>query len=484
MGATAAPITLTDEQQRAVDLLLKVVADGGEGALQGPAGTGKTTTIRALLGQLDPTTTLIVCPTHKARRECERGLAGVRTTTCASLLRLSPRICSTTGKTIFREDPEADPLEAAALRNAPLPKVLICDESSMITARQADGLAAVARQLGCPLLFVGDPAQLPPVDERGGGMSPRFTKAERLAVLTNVMRTADGPVLGLSVDLRNCRHPSEVWPTTSRRGADSAVIVHNTRESWFAAAHRAIADPRWRDDPDRARCVAWRHCEADAIATQLRQMLFGAEAQGQWFPGEWLSCVRGLPQPGGALAPPLAAANAELLIEAVGPLQVLAQHRGSFEWRTPVRGWERTVELAVETVAHQLTVLDRWSGHRHQVWVEPPAASGQWARQVKDLRALVREHVHDREQREELLEAVADLQTYCPWLRPAVSGTIHSSQGSSYDATFVAGDLTWCQHGAERLAYVAVTRSRLEAHVMRMRNRAVAAAPLSPAAAC
>lgn len=119
MRSTAAPITLTDEQQRGVDLLLKVVADGGKGALQGPAGTGKTTTIRSLPAQLDAATMLIVCPTHKSRRECEKGLKGVRTTTCVSLPRLSPRICSTTGKTIFREDPEADPLEAAALRNAP-----------------------------------------------------------------------------------------------------------------------------------------------------------------------------------------------------------------------------------------------------------------------------------------------------------------------------------------------------------------------------
>lgn len=190
-------------------------------------------------------------------------------------------------------------------------------------------------------------------------MSPSFTKAEQLAVLTTEMRTGAGPVLALSAELRNCSHPSQVWPTTSRRGADSAVIVHNTRESWFAAAHRAIADPRWRADPDRARCVAWRHCEADAIVTQLRQMLFGAEAQGQWLPGEWLSCVKGLPQPGGALAPPLAAVNAELQIEAVGPLPTLSQHRGSFEWRTPVRGWKGTVEVAAATVAHQVTVVDR-----------------------------------------------------------------------------------------------------------------------------
>lgn len=61
---------LTSEQDAALELLLDAVKDRATAALIGPAGSGKTTVIRALLERLGPDRIVLICPTqtHKARR--------------------------------------------------------------------------------------------------------------------------------------------------------------------------------------------------------------------------------------------------------------------------------------------------------------------------------------------------------------------------------------------------------------------------------
>src|SRR4029453_17373579 len=70
----------------------------------------------------------------------------------------------------------------------------VIDECSMVDAELGRDLLS----FDCPLLVLGDPAQLPPV--AGGGF---FTEAEPDAMLTEVHRQARGdPIVRLSMEIR------------------------------------------------------------------------------------------------------------------------------------------------------------------------------------------------------------------------------------------------------------------------------------------
>ena len=72
--------------------------------------------------------------------------------------------------------------------------LIVIDECSMVDAELGRDLMS----FGVPLLVLGDPAQLPPI--QGGGF---FTDAEPDAMLTEVHRQAqDNPIVRLSMDIR------------------------------------------------------------------------------------------------------------------------------------------------------------------------------------------------------------------------------------------------------------------------------------------
>ena len=73
-------------------------------------------------------------------------------------------------------------------------ELIIIDECSMVDAELGRDLLS----FGVPLLVLGDPAQLPPI--QGGGF---FTEAEPDVMLTEVHRQAeDNPIIRLSMDIR------------------------------------------------------------------------------------------------------------------------------------------------------------------------------------------------------------------------------------------------------------------------------------------
>lgn len=76
----------------------------------------------------------------------------------------------------------------------------IVDESSMIGSDLFNRIVAAKRR--CRVLFVGDPAQLPPI-EPGEAVSPTFSRVTCELVLSDVVRQArDNPIIRLSMLLR------------------------------------------------------------------------------------------------------------------------------------------------------------------------------------------------------------------------------------------------------------------------------------------
>src|SRR5256886_2860646 len=92
-------------------------------------------------------------------------------------------------------------------------KLIVIDECWMVDAELGRDLMS----FDCPLLVLGDPAQLPPI--QGGGF---FTDAEPDAMLTEVHRQAqDDPIVRMSMDIREGRE-LEIG-----RHGESEVVTRN-----------------------------------------------------------------------------------------------------------------------------------------------------------------------------------------------------------------------------------------------------------------
>jgi exodeoxyribonuclease-5 len=97
----------------------------------------------------------------------------------------------------------------------------VIDECSMVDAELGRDLIS----FGVPLLVLGDPAQLPPI--QGGGF---FTDAEPDSMLTEVHRqAADNPIVRLSMDIREGRvlEPGTYGETqvVSKQALDPARVL-------------------------------------------------------------------------------------------------------------------------------------------------------------------------------------------------------------------------------------------------------------------
>lgn len=216
---------LTDEQEAAVDVL--AASTERFALLAGLAGTGKTTTMRALVARLraDGRSVCIAAPTGKAAMVL-RQKTGAAASTLHSLL-YARVFDGADGQPVFSGDREAIP------RNG----VVIVDEASMVGRRLHRDLdERMPKTARC--VYVGDHGQLPPVKE------------------------AWGPNFGA---------PTATLETIHRQSAGSSIIqaAHRTRTS---------GEPPYRNGKDgRYRYV---HTTLDVIVRAAAQKIQPAVAEG------------------------------------------------------------------------------------------------------------------------------------------------------------------------------------------------------------
>jgi exodeoxyribonuclease-5 len=175
-----------DEALKAVAAWLKAKPGRGDTPqlfrLFGYAGTGKTTLARHLAAHIDGEVKYAAF-TGKAALVMRRKGCGGATTIHSLIYR---------ARESGEETPTFELWDDAPASKA---KLIVIDECSMVDAELGRDLMS----FGVPLLVLGDPAQLPPV--QGGGF---FTEVEPDAMLTEVHRQAqDDPIVRLSMQVRN-----------------------------------------------------------------------------------------------------------------------------------------------------------------------------------------------------------------------------------------------------------------------------------------
>ncbi|MCK5019991.1 MAG: AAA family ATPase [Candidatus Peribacteraceae bacterium] len=273
---------LHDEQQEAFDFIMEFI-DKDRGpitygyenmcVLGGYAGTGKSTTIQELVFALSESghKVCITAPTNKAvkvliKMAREWGLEGISTITIYSLLGLVLK--QERDKEVIRQDGE---------NKIHKYDVVVVDEGSMVNSELMKYLkAATISNPGLTVLFVGDPGQIPPVNEEESLVFKKNIRHQFF--LKTIRRQAEhNPVINNSLAVR------KVMDEIDGGGKYSAPLF-NPQENEHGGFHlvdkgdlgkylQASFTPEWY--PEQVRFICWTNKVMDSINQMAHKLVMG-----------------------------------------------------------------------------------------------------------------------------------------------------------------------------------------------------------------
>ena len=448
---------LTADQAAAAESFagwLKQSPDGTPFVLSGFAGSGKTFLSMHLLRQVEQLGLCwtVVAPTHKAVGVLRQALdlEGLQPTWYPSTIHRLLRL-----KLKRSADSElCEPTEQTAMALENLGLVLI-DEASMVDST----LLGIALQCAHPfrtrLVFVGDPAQLPPVGEES---SPVFAmQRAETATLTQVVRH-QGPVLQLAAGMREGRLPCQAPPLLPPIRDPQGQVRCLPQKDWLDQARRSLREAALQDNPDAARILCYTNRSLDRLVPHARRAIHGEMAdQMPVLPGEVLISRTAVMAPAsrdgdeaGEEPDMVLGSNREVVVRDVKPEAIDLLDFGLSSADGPVPVIET---LSAEVSSGELELTLR---------LQPPVGSD--AR--KDLDGVMnrlRQQARDagKKNGRGIWRQYFLIRDAFASLGPAAVLTVHRSQGSSFGDVFVAPDVFRADPSIRRqLCYVAVSRAR------------------------
>ena len=403
-------ITLTEDQETALGDFVQFLSNPDQPVfvLQGYSGTGKTTLVKELLDRLPKLikATKLLCPsfpnyytefsatTNKAA-ESFAGIIGRPVPTIHSLLGL--RVVQNHMKKTSRLEPKknAMPLEGA---------ILFIDEASYIDKGLLEWIFALSKK--CKIVFMGDPAQLAPVQSRG---TPVFDAGFPTAMLSKVVRQAEGnPIIDLSTRFRETVTSGEFFSFTP----DGVHIQYLPQEEFEDAIIAECLRQDWKYTDSKI--LAYTNARVVQYNLALRKRLNGDP---KFQPGDYAICNKFVTGSGGSLK-----TDELVLINDIEP----------------------------ESKEHGVT------GHFYRVnglRLFGPNSLADKKELLKGARA------------EDAYQVVQNVEDNWVDLRAAYSCTVNKSQGSTFDKVFIdLNDIRRCTNGEQlaRMLYVAVSRARYQ----------------------
>lgn len=237
--------------------------------LQGFAGTGKSTIIKEISTYLeDNTIPYVLCaPTHKAKLVLEQftGRVGM---TLHKLLGLSPNL----------ELLELDFKDLMFRINNdsilfPFEGVVVCDEASMVNDHLFDLLINKLTRFRCKILFVGDKAQLRPVNAKDYS---KVFGAEHSFTLSHIYRQETDS--GLSAVLPILRH-SVIPIFNNHIGINGSVICFRDTIPFFREAIPYFKKAIKTSDILEVKMFAYTNDRVTALNNKIRSVLFNTSEE-------------------------------------------------------------------------------------------------------------------------------------------------------------------------------------------------------------
>lgn len=245
--------------------------------LSGYAGTGKTFLMAIVAAQLlnDGWNVCLTAPTNKAVKQLRKFSnnlnSQIPTLTVAKLLGIKPVIKTLPDGTEY-EDFEPEYGEECKVKHY---DCVIVDESSMIHEKYFELLKTEMQKSEQSLfntrqkklIFVGDPAQLPPVGEK---KSVVFSQIG--ASLKNIIRY-DGNIIKLATHVRTAKKP-DVF-----KFVDNDQILERCYEDWLHAGIAAFCSEEVKGNSDFIRFLSWTNKRVDLINQKVRDAIYGVGSE-------------------------------------------------------------------------------------------------------------------------------------------------------------------------------------------------------------
>lgn len=440
---------LTSQQATAVKLMLAFAVGQTEERmllLEGFAGTGKSTVWWDFYSELIKTKqsyfVAAAASTNKAVSVLEKlappeAKNRVEFATLHSLLGLVSQI-DADGHESFKPDWKRDKKVSFAAFD-----IILVDECSMVNLELWGLLQeAMARYTSVKIIFMGDSAQLPPVNET---ISPVFAEVSNRYCLTQIVRyVAEKPIgrlVGVVRDWivgtdtpQSFQHAVNVITLDSQWHHSEDNRVHNLSDSaWIEKAIALFKSSEYEADPDYVRCIGWTNKVVENLNSRIRKAIYG-DTSTPFVEGERLLCVKPVFLNGDLIMPN----STELTVISCTP-----------DFQHDYKGYELRVNETQTGCGFTLFVLEESAMEKWQ------ARCG-----VLKTQAIRGNKLATRSETWKTYHAHININAPVTY---AFALTAHRAQGSTFDNTFVdCGNINKNKNVVERhkCLYVALTRAR------------------------
>jgi len=420
---------LTPKQQLAFNTIIESIENSTPVLLTGFAGTGKSTTIATVIKSLSHKLITIATPTHKA--------AAVLSAMLETNGIVSPNVKVTTIHKALGKRPQR---QGGGTMSFSRPTkeiygILIIDECSMIDAELFQDINEAAPSAS--IVYVGDPAQLPPTSGQGA-LSPVFAAIEQRAHLSDIIRQGeDNPIIELSAALRRVMAASahitvsdivEMVNEYDKDGAKIGMIQKHEIADYCSDALKNGMDCRY---------LAYKNESIDKQTVAIRSMLHGRDVQ-SFVIGEPVSSLTGIQN--------VINNNHEGVITAIGE-PVLIQ---GIACLSVTLDDNLTVNAAIDIKQKKNKEIGFFR------MFEKLKAQSSLTTDFKEKANLLEQATEASAQGYMIKDSIAEL-------RPCVASTVHKAQGSTFDVAVVdVADILTMRNRSEALQclYVAVTRPK------------------------
>lgn len=394
--------------------------------LKGFAGTGKTFTVKSLVDRVKGR--FVFCaPTNKATKVLRESFSGTGyKPDCRTIYSLLGLRLEASGEVkelkVTERSPDEEQLDLS------LYKAVIIDEASMLPLMLLrDHITKAANETGARFLFMGDPAQLPPVKEIRSPVWGLTALGIPTQELTKVMRH-DNQILKLVTTIRE---KVDLPLPQIRLGSDNDGIEgvwHSSKVDWLSRIRATAATGAFHEGTTKA--IAWRNVTVDQLNALVRSTFFPGAVH-PWVDGDrviFTSPAKNLDDE------PMASTDEEGRVTRVT------------ESYHPYYSDLKTYDVDIELDTGKLVTAR----------VLHPLARTAYERQVQDKAAAAKANGR-------LWREFWDFKDAFHALRHAYAVTAHRSQGSTYEVCFVdASDILLNQNRQEafRCLYVACSRPK------------------------
>lgn len=250
--------------------------------LEGPAGTGKTFTMKLVIDQLKGKL-VFTAPTNKATKVLRESFEGTgykpecRTIYSLLGLKLAP---NGEIKELTRAEKSKDGEDTLDLSEF---KFVVVDEAGMINSEVfGEHIKEAVERFGVRFLFMGDPFQLPPVKEPSSPIWRLPEDSREHAALVKVMRH-DNQVLNLATAIRlKVPHPAPSIKLASDNDSTEGVW-YEPKHTWIKRLAEAARGGRFHSG--EAKAIAWRNVTVDHLNLTIRNLYFD-QVTAPWVEGD------------------------------------------------------------------------------------------------------------------------------------------------------------------------------------------------------